>query len=433
MKLSNKILAILTVAIVYFVAVSFVPKFYFNKGLSLYKQGNYEKAFDAFKKAHALKPNNIDYRYYYVSSLSELKPTYKTQKMMYEMANGQKDDGAKILANDKIREWKANIKANIGNNYIEQVPSDSNIIRWSKNSFPLKIFINKSNVSNIPDYYISSASRAFAQWQKSVDFVSFTSTDKPHEAQIVINFEPLPKNVCEGEICKYVVGYTNPKTSGKTLKQMIITIYDRNPNNIYFSDKEVYNTILHELGHALGIMGHSYSTDDLMYTQTQEQSSIFAKFRSDFHYLTSNDINTLKLLYMLEPTITDVGENSTDGLIYTPIILGSPEDIAAKKVKEALDYIKASPDLAVGYINLAGAYTELKEYNKAIKALQNALENANADSERFVIYYNFAYVYINLKQYDSAMQYAKLAKSIQASPDILEMIAQIEYYLSTKR
>lgn len=432
MNLKTKVLGILIIIFAYSVATSQVPKLYFIIARSLYNKGQYEKSASVLKRALLLKPDNVDYRYYYVKSLSELKPVYKVQKLMYEIAKSNKDDGATILANDKIHEWKANINENIGSNYIDQAPSDSNIIRWSKSSFPLKIYIDTNSLDNLPDYYKSAVSRAFNQWEKSVDFISFTTSKNKSDAQILISFEPLPANVCESGVCKYVVGYTNPKTSGTTLKKMVITIYNKNPKGQFFTDKEVYNTVLHELGHALGIMGHSYSTDDLMYQQTQEQSSIFAKFRSDFHYLTGNDVNTIKLLYMLEPTITDKTEHSKDGLIYTPIMLGSPEEIASKKVEEALDYIKSSPDLSVGYINLAGAYTDLKEYNKAIYALQNALDNANSDNERYIIYYNFAFVYMNLKRYDSALSYAKLASDIQATPDILELIGVIENYKNMK-
>ena len=223
------------------------------------------------------------------------------------------------------------------------------------------------------------------------------------------------------------MGYTTPKTTGRKLQKMTITIYDKNPRGEYFSDKEIYNTVLHELGHALGIMGHSYSSSDLMYQQTQNNRSIFALYREDFHYLSGNDVNTLKLLYMLEPTITDKVSKDKEALIYTPILLGSPEERAQQKVKEALDYINTSPEIAVGYINLAGAYADLKQYKKALEALQSALDVANTDNEKFVIYYNFAYIYLNTEKYDAALEFAELAQQIQSTQDIIELISVIKH------
>lgn len=417
----------------YYATTFFAPKLCFLKWKSLYNSGKYEQSYKYIKKALTFAPNNTDYRYYIVQTLSELKPTYKVQKEVYKYAHSNIDDGAKILANEKINEWQKNIHSNIGNNYIEQAPSDTNIIRWNKESFPLKIYIDTESLSNLPDYYKSAVVRAVNQWEKSVDFISFKTTDKKSEAQILILFEKLPENICEGSVCKYVVGYTHPKISGKKLKNMTITLYDKNPKDEYFSDKEVYNTVLHELGHALGIMGHSYSTDDLMYQEAQNTNNIFIKYREDFHYLSGNDVNTMKLLYMLEPTITDKPSATKKGLIYTPIILGSPQEMASKKVEEAKDYIKTSPGIAVGYINLAGAYADLKEYDKALSALQSALDLANTDQEKFVIYYNYAYVYLNMGKYDSALNYAKLADQIMQTEDVRELISIIEHNRSIKK
>lgn len=417
----------------YTVTTFVAPKLCFYRWQNLFNSGKYEKAYKYIKRALTFKPEDTDYRYYCVKTLSELKPTYKIQKEMYTFAHSNKDDGAKILANEKIAEWQRNIHSNIGNNYIEQAPSDTNIIRWNKSSFPLKVFLDEQSLNNLPEYYKSSATRALSQWEKSIDFITFKSTDHKNDAQILILFKDLPDGICEGNVCKYVVGYTSPKISGKKLKSMTITIYDKNPRGEYFSDKEVYNTILHELGHALGIMGHSYSTDDLMYQETQNQSSIFLKYREDFHYLSGNDVNTMNLLYMLEPTIIDKPLSSKKGIIFTPIILGSSEEIAAKKIEEAKDYIKTSPGIAVGYINLAGAYADIKEYYKALGALQSALDLANTDQEKFIIFYNYAYIYMNLKKYDSALEYAKLAEQIQSTEDVLELISIIEHNKSVLR
>ena len=281
----------------------------------------------------------------------------------------------------------------------------------------------------MPEYYKDAILKAFNQWDKSIDFIGFKYISNRSDAQIEILLKELPDNICDKNgLCKYVVGYTEPDVRGNTLNKMTITLYDKTPNGDYFSDKEVYNTVLHEIGHALGIMGHSYSTDDLMYMQAQNSTNIFIQYKEDFHYISGNDINTMKLLYMLKPDITDNSE--PEKLIYPPIILGSKEDIAKKKVKEAISYIKSSPDISVGYINLAGAYTDLKQYKKALAALEKALDKSNTDNERFVIYYNFAYIYRDLKQYKAALDYANLAKNIQSSQDILELISIIEHEMS---
>ena len=134
--------------------------------------------------------------------------------------------------------------------------------------------------------------------------MKFSSTNNANDADILVKFENLPNDVCDGNGCKYVVGFTTPSIKNNILKKMIITLYTKDPNGNYFSDKELYNTILHEAGHALGIMGHSYSSDDLMYMAT-EGSNFYTPYRSSFQYLSSQDINTIKLLYKLVPAITN--------------------------------------------------------------------------------------------------------------------------------
>ena len=216
---------------------------------------------------------------------------------------------------------------------------------------------------------------------------------------------------------------------------MTITVYDRDANGSYFSDKELYNTILHEVGHSLGIMGHSYSTDDLMYMSKEvNKNSIYLKYRSDFQYISIQDISTLKLLYNLVPTITNtpLDEISTDNLIYPPIILGSSKQISTQKLKEAQQYVKEAPNLPNGYIDMAVAYDELGKFDKALEALQNAFNNAKTDSDKYIVLYNYAAMYLNNDKPETALEYAKQAQQIINSEEVADLMSNIEHAISTK-
>jgi len=387
-----------------------IPNITFKLGMYYFENGIYDKAKQALQFAINLKPQNKDYRYYYVRTLSKLSPNYFVQKEVYKISKGKNNDSANSLAQSIVDDWRAIIQQNIGDNYIEQAPTGTRLIRWNKKSFPLKVYIDRGSLSNLPEYYYSSISRALNQWDKSIDFVSFVNVSKPNDANIIISFEPLPANVCNSNICKFAVGYTTPKIYLNTLQRMIITIYDKDPIGKYFSDKDIYNTVLHELGHALGIMGHSYNSNDLMYQSSKNNSDMFAKFRSDFNYLSGVDVNTLKLLYMLEPDVTNISRSDKSGLIYTPIVLGSKQDILNRKLNEALHYVKKSPQLAVGYIDLAIVYSEMNEHKKAIKALHNAENLAKDNSEKFIVYNNLGVIYRELNDNNNAAKYFNLAE-----------------------
>ena len=343
-----------TIIVGCFIIVNLLPGFFFKKGLKEYKLKNFVSAHKYLGMAKELRPQNKEYKYNYVLALSEIPPTYEVQKEMFELSSDKAADSAARLALVQVDFWKRKLLQTYGHNYIEQTPYDGNILRWETSTFPLKVSIDFPIEENLPAYYRSEITKAFYQWQDSSLFLKFTFVNNIKDAQIIIKFLPLPKNNCNAGRCKYVVAYTEPTIKNGLLKKMTITMYDKDAYGNYFSDKELYNTVLHEIGHALGIMGHSYSTDDLMYMSNEEQqNNIYTRFRSSFQYISSKDINTIRLLYNLVPTISNVpiSKINKEKLIYPPIILGSFEDMQLHKLKEAENYVKNAPKLPGGYID----------------------------------------------------------------------------------
>lgn len=429
----DKIITILVCAffILFVVFLKATPVCFYYQGKSALDKKDYIKAHKCLKNAYNFDKKNKDYRYYYVQSLLRLSPTVTVQKEMFNIASSDDKDSAQTVAEAKIAEWRNNILSNIGNNYIEQAPSDKGIVRWSIEKFPLKIaLVNQSNVE-IPEYYNNEVYRAFSQWEVSSQILKFSSTNNANDADILVKFENLPNDVCDGNGCKYVVGFTTPSIKNNILKKMTITLYTKDPNGNYFSDKELYNTILHEAGHALGIMGHSYSSDDLMYMAT-EGSNFYTPYRSSFQYLSSQDINTIKLLYKLVPAITNSEKVNTKGLVYAPIVLGTSKEISLRKLKDAQNYVKSAPDIPGGYVDLGIAYAELNKTHEAVKALQKALTLSKSDSDKYISYFNIAVVFVNSGDTKNALEYALKAQSISNNDEINELITNIRHAQITK-
>ena len=419
---------ICTAAIIFGISVKAMPVYYFKKGKTLLEQQKYVKAYSSLKKAYKLNKNNKDYRYYYLQSLLNLSPNIQVQKEVFDLASDSTDDSTKQIAQDKVSEWRRNIITNYGSTYIEQAPLESGIIRWEY--FPLSICILDQSETSLPSYYKNEIKRAFSQWQTSVKFISFKYVETTSDANIIVKIVPLPKSVCDEQECKYVVGYTTPNFKKRILKDMTILLYSTDPNGNFFSDKELYNTVLHEIGHSLGIMGHSYSSEDLMYMAAENSKSIYASYRSSFQYLSSKDINTIKLLYKLVPDITNTEKINSKGLIYPPIILGTSEEVANRKIKEAQNYIKNAPDLAGGYIDLGIAYAQVNKINDAIKSMQKGYELSKNDNEKYLSLYNLTTLYMQKKDFKKAEQCANMAYEISATEEIKELLAQIKIKLS---
>ncbi len=429
-KKNNKL--IIYTGLLILVTILFVsPYMMCAAGQNFLKNNKPVDAYKILSKAHKLRPNNRDIRYYYVKAMSQLKPVEQIQKEMFKFSEDKTDDAARKLARQQVDNWRNNLLANIGSNYIEQAPYDRNLLRWDVNTFPLKVKIEAP--ISVPDYYKAEIEKAFMQWTASADFLSFTFVEDGN-ADIYVEFSPLPEDICEDGICKYVVAYTVPKISGKHLKSMTITMYDKDANGNYFSDKEIYNTTLHEIGHALGIMGHSYSSDDLMYMSSTPETT-YTRYRSAFHYLSTDDINTIVLLYKMIPDITNVSLSkfNKEGLIYSPIVLGNARQISSRKIREAENYIESAPDIPNGYIDLAVAYADQENYTKAIEALRAALERAQTDSDRYLIYYNIAAAHLNSNNLDEAEQYLELARKINDNDEIAELQSNINHARASKK
>lgn len=422
---------LITIGIVF----KFMPDFYFWQGRDFYKKQDFVKAHKSLQKAYSLNKYNKDIRYYYAKTLTNLTPNLTVQKAVFELATSKQKDSAQQVAESQINLWRGNVLKKIGNNYIEQVPLDKGILRWDENKFPLKISINDKSEQQLPSYYQEEILKAFTQWQASSGFITFATVQNENNADIIINIEPTPSDMCSEKNCKYVVGFTTPHVKGSNLKNMTITLYAKDAYNNFFSDKELYNTILHEIGHALGIMGHSYSTEDLMYMATDNSSGFFAPYRSSFQYLSQQDLNTILLLYKLIPDIcnTPISKLDIKGKIYAPIILGTSEEITSRKIKEAKNYIKNAPNLPGGYIDLGIAYAELNKYGDAKKAMKKALELAKSNDDKYLIYYNLAIINMNSNNLDEAMENAESARFISENEDIKDLITNIKHAQSAKQ
>ena len=389
-----------------------------------YQNGNYTFAYKMLQKAYFMRPQDKKFRYDYTLALSKLYPSMQIQQELCLIAESEQDDSARNLAQQTIAKLRAKIVSNYPNNYIEEASTSEGILRWDIKSFPLKIYLDDLNVS-VPEYYNIEIFKALNLWEQSIDFVKFKKIDNEKNADIIIKLSPLPKDTCNQNVCKFVVGLTEPQIEKNILEKMVITLYDKDPFGRYFSDKKMFNTIAHELGHALGIMGHSYNSNDIMYMSTAEENN-FSALRSSFQYITQADKNTLKLLYTILPNISNIPISKIESkdLIYAPIVLGNSEILSDKKIKEGKYYIKNAPHLPSGYLTLASAYAQNGDFERAVKILKKGLTKVKRDEDKFQIYYNLTVIYINDNKFKNAQKALNEAQKIKTNQDT-EKLQQI--------
>ena len=399
--------------------------YYYNKARKMYNAGQYEQSIPVFEKSLFSDSKNILTRFYYVLALAKSEPTYSIQKKLYEIGNSNIDDEAKKYARFQAVSLRHKLLAGVENNYIFNAVSGNDIIRWDIKSFPLKVYYE--NISSAPTYYKENIDKALNQWTLRTNFVKFIQTNDKKEANIVIKFSDIPENSCTEAGCKYAIAYTEPQISSKgVLERMNLTFYRTDPRKNLFTPKEVYNTALHEIGHTLGIMGHSDNPEDLMYSTNENNKNMYDYYRSDFQYLTSRDVKTLALLYRIEPTVSNVKGLHSENFYYAPLIMGSTDARLQQKLNEFQKYIREFPNLAAGYINITSVYVDMGDFDSAIEALNTAERLVQTTDEQFMVAYNRAVIYYNKQEYDRALTYAKQAYSIKPSQNTQELITDIE-------
>lgn len=155
--------------------------------------------------------------------------------------------------------------------------------RWIKT--PIYVWIQHTdNNANLKS--------AFYAWQNALyPLISFQMVNNKDDANITVMFGNPPSTCHSNDAvgCTLPYGYAkNPKWLGKA--DIYITRFTRRGDRL--SDNDIYGILVHEVGHALGIMGHSKNKSDVMYPSTDNYN-----LRP-----TRRDINTIKKIYSsIEP------------------------------------------------------------------------------------------------------------------------------------
>ncbi len=402
-----------------------IAKYYFN-------HQKYVSSLPFFEYAIKTNPNDLDAYYYYAKALDELPMSYSIQKKMFEISNQNKSGAAASIANEEIQKYKQFILSHVGANYIQQVPYQNKILRWDTKSFPLKVFIEEN--ATLPNYYISNVKKAFKDWELATEkLITFEFIDSAISADIDFRFINKHNSNCNDEGCQYVLAYAVPVLSGDRLKKFDIRFSTSNNLNQAFLPKDIYLGSLHEIGHSLGIIGHSFYEENLMYPSSVEEDARYSKYNA--RGITEEDLNTIRLLYAFLPDISNgsFSEVEKQRLIYPPVILGSALEITNKKIEQAKKYIAQAPQIPVGYMDLAIAYYEVGKYQSAIKSLEKALELTYNEEAKFPILYNLTLTYFENRDYDNALIYGQMALNIKSSTELNALVSYIKFKLGNEK
>ncbi len=165
---------------------------------------------------------------------------------------------------------------------------------WNFSDYPLKVYVKKSSSKYYKTKYTSFIDYAFKIWNSADPRIKFEYTNKASDADITFAFET---NLMEKYDENYL-GLTDYEVGrNKRIVKSFIEISLLKFDNRKVAEGEIKSTIIHELGHALGL-GHSSSDSDLMYPYISESSSS----KLSYVELSTGDIEAIQ-------SVVDLGEN----------------------------------------------------------------------------------------------------------------------------
>ncbi|MFM7468785.1 MAG: matrixin family metalloprotease [Vampirovibrionales bacterium] len=387
----------------------------FHKGLQAYRVNQWEKAMEAWEPilSRTLEcEEDLGKVMYYTAMMLQAQGNLEQARMLLERTIEQAEPDSNLqkaasqaLAHITQTQMKASSQdektmkvvswsqqqQHKAPNYLPHVLRNGQVTRWNLQKMPLKIFVEsgakipgwKPALNQIPFQAGSIWTRA------SGGKITFTPATTAEQADIHVKWINAFSKETPGR-----VGEQYYKLLGQTLVRSEVSLATGMQGFKGFLPPEYLLRITtHEMGHALGLQGHSPFSEDLMYWEMNQAQT---------GRLTLRDINTLRLLYHMEADVDNNGTVSHKEAedIYTLIeqadkALQQKQYAQAEVLYEKLLKYKNCPNQHQIWYNVGVLKAQRHEYQGAILAWENALK---VQSSYIPALYNLSQIYFLLAQ-----------------------------------
>lgn len=265
-----------------------------NLGLAYSKVGKIDEAIDELKKAVDLNP--------------QAAMSWLTLGGVYQ-SNGKLDDALEIYQQtlkrfpefpdraeikgliSKLKEESARQKSAGGtsgnDNYFRQVTTD-HPVRWCSSSFPIRVAITDGSATpNFQPEFMDIAKGSFIDWaEASQGRIKFEFVSDPRRSDIVVLWTADPKELANPAEAGFAdFSYRGNCLTRGTIKLLTVPM-DRAQT---MTTKQLRKACLHEVGHILGLRGHSPNPGDVMFYSLPVEDKWLVP--------SSRDVETIVRLY----------------------------------------------------------------------------------------------------------------------------------------
>ncbi len=289
---------------------------YYQNGLSAYQGRNFNRSITLMSQAAQQNPKNINALFYLGLSYAQMNQTSQardTFELILRMVPADSEmavrarNNVAFLTKQQITQVSSLGKANqvmaasfsstAKVNYLPYVIINGQVVHFALNRMPLKIFID--NGTSVRGWKLEDKAAvryAMQIWQAATsNHVRFTEVSRAENADITVSWQANFKD--------NILGVSPFQSFGATIIRSDINLavdYPGTANPIPAGELATIAT--HELGHAIGLKGHSPYPADIMY---------FSSNHTAYQKPSLRDINTINLLYQLDADVQNNGAGST--------------------------------------------------------------------------------------------------------------------------
>jgi tetratricopeptide (TPR) repeat protein len=406
-----------------------------NYGNTLLMIGKYSQAAQELKKAAALEPSmsqawvGIGTCCQSLGQTNEAVEAYN--KYLTISPNGSDSEKIKNLVAQLKREVRTspNTPANSSDDYLADT-TENGMARWSLKSMPIKVFIKPGQ--DVPGYRADLESilkRAFLEWNEDSDQqISFAFTDKEAEAQIVCSWTNNPKEMmssAEGGHAMVI-----PDRNGIINKARIILLTTGPTGGEAISDNFAKRVSLHEIGHSLGLLGHSRDPNDIMFgslppadiecnLSSKDKKTLLALYATDEATIANRPLKLANLLSSGDPAsivvrVVKFNAEASEAMQRNDFALAVAKLEEAHKLDPTNDFVNGN--LGSAYGNCAAAALMLRNFplsEKYFKQAMPLLEKSSNKSNYVAILQNYSSMLRATKRIAEADKIAQKIKTLQ--------------------